>query len=859
MSYRSKSRKPLLPDHRNCAAFLVFGLAVAGIAATAGCRSEPAEAPQPTIGIDPFSPDRGDGGPPETARPRVVVLGFDGTDPRLLQQWMDEGLLPNLKNLAESGYFAPLRSTTPPQSPVAWATFASGHHPGEHGIYDFIHRNPRNYLPQVATVRVDRPVVQDGRVVRGLEGENLRRGSSFWNRAGQAGVKGSVLFIPYSYPPDGTGGMRVISGLGTPDVRGTNSTFHYVAVDGFPGGREAGPVSGGAFVRADHEGEGDPGYGAALTGPTVDRDGRRDPVALATRLAVENGRLTARHGDHEVSADRGTWSDPMPFTFEIADGVTWRALSRWYPVPGRDDPLAAYLAPLSADPRDPPFDISTPPGFAKELADAIGRPFKTVGWAHEMNGLSAEALDDAGFLADMFDTMKAREEILLHILKEGHDELTVAAFTATDRVAHMFWRLFDETHPRYDAELAAKHGHAIRDTYVRMDEIVGRVLEAIDDDTILFIMSDHGFHGYNRGLNLNRWLVNEGYMVLREGATVGGDFFRDVDWSRTRAYGLGTGQLWLNVAGRERDGIVPASEADALAAEISGKLTGLRDGETVAVTRVQTRAELYSGATAEIAPDLTVSFSSGYRTAWPSILGAAPPDLWEDNDRKWSGDHAATDAAITPGILLSNRKLAVEDPGIEDVAATILSLYGVRHDLPGQRWDPSAAPGVAADAGVADGGRPDADAGVADDADAPGDARPCDIDVSALIPLLQTTADGAVPVVTREAYRLVETVALDDVTLVVRQGGCTHYEAVFVFFPVPEAGESVALARAYLSKAPLQAAPGGGAGRVLLERLAAAAASEDDFIDCGDATCTVERGPHAGDPAALIIRYDLAL
>ncbi len=619
-------------------------------------------------------------------RPRIVVLGFDGVEPRLLDRWMDEERLPNLSRLAETGHYSLLRTTTPPQSPVAWTTFATGRQPGEHGVFDFIRRNPANYLPQVATVRTDRPEVEQGQLVRPMQGENQRRGTSFWHRAGQAGVRGTVLFIPYSFPPDGAGGMRVVSGLGTPDVRGFNSTFHYFAADEFPGGRDAGPVSGGTFVKAERQ-EGSPlEFGAKVTGPTVTRDGKRDPVTIAARFAVDEERVRASHQGRKVDVDRGAWSPLERFDLEITEDVTYRAVGRYFPVANASDPLALYLGTLSADPRDPPFDVSYPASFAGELAEAIGRPFKTVGWVHETSGLSSEALDEAGFLEDMFDTMTAREEILLHVLGSGHDELTLAAFTATDRVSHMFWRFLDKDHPRYDAELDALYGNAIRDTYVRMDQIVGRVLEVIDDDTLLFVMSDHGFHGFNRGLNINRWLIDNGYMVLHDGIGVGRAYFRDVDWSRTRAYALGTGQLWLNMEGRESRGIVAPEDAKSLAEEIARKLDGLMDGDRPAVVAVEARENLYDGALLDEAPDLTVSFAPGYRTAWDSILGAAQKDLFEDNDRKWSGEHAANRAEDTPGILISNRKLGIEDPGIEDIAATVLSLYGVSHDLPGKVW-----------------------------------------------------------------------------------------------------------------------------------------------------------------------------
>lgn len=657
------------------------------LASTPGCRKDdrPA-APESTEGATPAAAA---GAKPTAAgssatRPRVVVLGFDGVDPDLVDQWMASGDLPNLKALAEAGTFRPLRSTTPPQSPVAWATFASGRLPQGHGIYDFIARNPKTYLPRVATVKIRRPLVEHGKLVRGLEGTNLRQGPSFWRLAGEAGVKGSVLFVPYSFPPDGTGDMRVVSGLGTPDLRGTNSTFQYFAAGTFPLGRKAGPVSGGTFTQAEPDGEG--AYTTKIRGPSAREDGSRRaiPRTLPAHLKIEKNAVRFAEGGVETVVRRGTWSKPLELTFDLVPGTPWHAVTRLYAVEGTGDAVGLYLSPLSADPRQPPFPLSTPAGFAPALAKGLGAPYKTVGWVHETSGLSTEALDEKGFLSDLMSTMDAREKILLHVLSEDHDELTVAAFTATDRVGHMLWRLVDTRSPRYDAALAAKYGDAIKKVYERMDEIVGRVVEALPKDALLLVVSDHGFHSFRRGVNLNRWLVDQGYMTLQPGATEGRDFFRDVDWSKTRAYAVGTGQIWVNLAGREGQGIVPEQDAEALREEIAKKLSGLKDGKTEAVVGVHLRDATYGHT--DTAPDLTVSFAEGYRTGWGSILGGSPKALFEDNEKKWSGDHAASDPEDTKGFLVSNRKLPAEDPGIEDVAPTVLELYGVSHDGPGAPW-----------------------------------------------------------------------------------------------------------------------------------------------------------------------------
>ncbi|MDF1565091.1 MAG: alkaline phosphatase family protein [Deltaproteobacteria bacterium] len=658
-------------------------------ATLSGCPDDapaPSPAPAPTPAKEAPEAAPAAGGPS-----RVIVLGFDGVDPDLVQKWMDAGRLPHLKALSERGTFARLQSTTPPQSPVAWATFASGLEPGGHGIFDFIARNPKTYLPSVATVKVSRPEVKKGHLEHALEGENLRSGPSFWQTAGKAGVPGSILFVPYSFPPDGVEEMRVISGLGTPDLRGTNSSFQYLASETFPGGKKAGLTSGGVFEKVLSEGKGT--FRGNLRGASLTVDGRSQSLDFPLTVAqgADGLELAFPEGHAEaVKVKRGEWSETITLKLSPVPGTTWSATTRAYPVPDASDPLALYFLPVSADPRTPPFAVSTPMGFAGELAAAAGAPFKTVGWVHETSGLSTEALDGQGFLLDLHATMEARRKILHAVLDQPHDRLTVAAFTATDRVAHMFYRLFDEKHPRFEKALADRHGKAIQETYEKMDAIVGEVVARLPADATLLIVSDHGFHSFRRGVNLNRWLVEKGYQTLKKGAPEGRDFFRDVDWSKTRAYAVGTGQIWLNLAGREKKGIVAADEAAALAREIAEALATLRDGDDPlhVVQAVHLAENTYSGEHRADAPDLTVSFAEGYRTGWGSILGGAPKALIEDNLRKWSGDHAASDPKDTEGFLVSNRKITAEKPAILDVAPTVLHLLGVDNQLPGKVWLP---------------------------------------------------------------------------------------------------------------------------------------------------------------------------
>ena len=264
----------------------------------------------------------------------------------------------------------------------------------------------------------------------------------------------------------------------------------------------------------------------------------------------------------------------------------------------------------------------------------------------------------------------------------------MAAIETTDRISHMMWRLIDPTHPMYDAALAAKYGDSIEKVYRRADDLVGRLRAKVPKDAVFIVMSDHGFHSFRRGVNLNTWLVQNGYMAFEgqsEKKTLAdlfgrGKFFQGVDWKRTKAYAVGLGQIYFNLKGREGQGIVSeGAEYAALQDEIRGKLGALvdpKDGQRV-FRDIYRRDDIYHGEYIRNAPDLQVGFNDGYRVGWQDTLGGVTQAVIEDNNRKWSGDHCATATEISGGVLFMNRKITAGAPNIVDLSPTILKLLGV--------------------------------------------------------------------------------------------------------------------------------------------------------------------------------------
>ena len=162
----------------------------------------------------------------------MIVLGFDGMDPDLVQRWVDDGKLPNIKRLMNDGGLYPLSTTHSAESPTAWASFATGVNPGKHNIYDFLVRDTTTYLPDLGMVRREPAKFLLGYFpIAKPKIHSTRGGTSFWVSAGRAGVRTSILTVPVTFPPEEVENGELLSGLPLPDIRGTMGTFYYFATD----------------------------------------------------------------------------------------------------------------------------------------------------------------------------------------------------------------------------------------------------------------------------------------------------------------------------------------------------------------------------------------------------------------------------------------------------------------------------------------------------------------------------------------------------------------------------------------------------------------------------------------------------
>jgi predicted AlkP superfamily phosphohydrolase/phosphomutase len=615
---------------------------------------------------------------PRRRERKVIVLGLDGLDPRGIARLMRDSRLPNMKRLMEIGGHRWLRSSIPPQSPVAWATFITGRDPGGHGIYDFVQRDPKTYLPYLSIARTEPPAttVSVGRWKIPLSAgkvELLRRGRAFWDVLGEEGIPGVVYRAPSNFPPQDNG-VRQLAGLGAPDLRGTYGEFSFYTDEPQPPGLE---ITGGAIYQVKVS---DGRARAKLYGPENTLREGAPTTAIDFDILVDREHEVAKVmlGDSQVVLRPGEWSDWVTVRFELVPHLkSVSAICLLY-LKQVSPYLKLYISPVNIDPRDPALPIAAPAGFAGELARSSGL-FYTQGFPHDVKALRQGVLDDEEYLhqSDIcFGEERRMWESALHAFRRG---LLFYYFATSDRTQHMFWRTMDPRHPAYDPKVAAKLGGVLPECYVDCDAVVGQAMEALDADTTLIVMSDHGFAPYYRSFHLNRWLADRGYLAGVEAWSAEQDIFGNADWQSTLAYGIGFNSLYLNLEGREAYGVVGKDERGMLLRQLADELRDVRDPETGdrVVEAVYLAEEAYSSDQVAQAPDLVIGYARGYRCSDQSVLGEVSARTTEPNLDKWSGDHCA-DRTVVPGILLCSRRIAAERPDLRDVTATVLAEFGVK-------------------------------------------------------------------------------------------------------------------------------------------------------------------------------------
>lgn len=594
---------------------------------------------------------------------KVVILGMDGLSPEILEPMMQAGELPYFSQLKERGSYARLATTNPSQSPVAWAGCLTGKNPGKHGVFDFICREPEDYMLKLAMTDIQHE-----------HATSVIKSTPFWEYTSERKIPATVIAAPLTFPPTKLYG-KMLSGMGVPDMLGTQGTFSFYTTE--PIAKEK-DIGGNVFsVEKSNIMQ------MELLGPRqVTRSGSDNVTIpfMATRTD-ERDSLLIHMQKQTFSLQKGEWSSWHEVTFSIGLFKKIKGIVKFYLVE-TEPALKLYVSPINFDPRDPFFRISYPKSYSKELAQHIGL-FYTQGMPCHTWAVNEKRLTEEPFVIETSAVLEEKKAMLDYELARLKQGILFCYFETSDVIQHMFWRYRDAQHPLYEDSATSQFADIIKTWYKKMDTILGDTLQHINDGDTVIVVSDHGFNTFRRAAHVNTWLRENGYLQLNDPqATEGADLLEDIDWAHTRAYAIGFGGIYINQRGREGQGIVnPGQETEQLKKEIAAKMRAWTDEKfgAAVVNDVYTREDIFWGPYAQQAPDLYIGFHIGYRASWQTALGGAPETMIEDNIKQWSGDHLF-DPKLVPGILLTNFAIHKDNPSLYDITPTILKKVGFDED-----------------------------------------------------------------------------------------------------------------------------------------------------------------------------------
>ncbi len=555
---------------------------------------------------------------------KTLILGFDSFDPKIFEDLAGKNQLPNFEKFIEQGGYSQLEVCSPPQTEVSWTSIATGADPGGHGIFDFVHRDPVTYVPYVSILPMR----------KGAMGEQFvppYTARTLFEEAAAMGYPATALWWPAMFPARPELPVMTIPGLGTPDIRGQLGVGTLFTSEDEPRKKTA-------VVKLIAAGKNK--YKAELTGPqTKARDGVRTvmlPIAVdvldakTAKITIENQQATLRLGE---------WSEIVELRFKAGMLFNIHAITRFIAT-SLDGAVRIYSLPLQIHPLHSTFHYASSSSFSKKLWNDVG-PYLTLGWPQDTTGLEEGCITDEQFL-DLCQKIFERRIQILYYLMDGFREGVLASiFDDLDRVQHMFF------HNRKDV---------VYDWYKRLDRFVGDVAQKVSqwkEKHRFLILSDHGFADFRNKIHLNRWLLENNYLSMKNGS----DDLSGVDWAKTKAYAVGLNSIYLNVAGREGQGSVAADQIENLLQEIQRKLLDLKDADgTPMIQKVRLKHETFNGPYTRFGPDLVVGYAPGYRASAETGLGKIPSATVEPNTEHWGADHCIESDAV-PGVIFANRDL----------------------------------------------------------------------------------------------------------------------------------------------------------------------------------------------------------
>ncbi|MBC7875874.1 MAG: alkaline phosphatase family protein [Anaerolineales bacterium] len=557
---------------------------------------------------------------------KTIILGFDSFDPAVFEDMAGQNKLKNLSKFVDAGGYSRLEVCSPPQTEVSWTSIATGADPGGHGIFDFVHRDPSTYAPYVSILPMKKTAIGEQFVPPYIA-------KTLFEEAAEMGYPATALWWPAMFPARPELPVNTLPGLGTPDIRGQLGVGTLFTT-------EDEQKSKTAVTRFESISKGR--YKALLNGPQVQSRSGPQPATLEITLDVtdsDSARIT--FGDKQLQLRVGEWSEIVEVKFKAGFLFNVHAITRMI-LTSLNGAVRLYTLPLQIHPLHALSHYSSSKSFAKNLWQNVG-PYLTLGWPQDTTGLEDDCITDAQFLALCDMIFERRKQIFFHLLDNFKEGVLGSIFDDLDRVQHMFY------HNRLDVAQA---------WYQKLDAFVGEVSQHVSGwggKYNYLVMSDHGFTTYQHKIHLNRWLAENKYLVLKDGNS--GSDLSSVDWSQTKAYAVGLNSLYLNVANREGQGLVGASDIESLLVEIQQKLMGWKGPDGKSVTqRVRLKHEIYNGPYSRLGPDLMVGYAPGYRASSETGLGKIPEAMIEPNYDHWGADHCV-DADVVPGVIFANRDL----------------------------------------------------------------------------------------------------------------------------------------------------------------------------------------------------------
>jgi predicted AlkP superfamily phosphohydrolase/phosphomutase len=574
---------------------------------------------------------------------KTLILGLDAFDPSFFEQMYNQGLLPNLGRFVDAKGYSHFQITNPPQSEVSWTSIATGLNPGEHGIFDFVHRDPDTYNLYVSLLPTERSL-------GGIQFTRPHTARTIFDVAADRGYPAISLWWPATFPARPESPVQTLPGLGTPDIQGR------LGVGAFYSSDPDLPEKMGKTPVYSLKAQGSERFTSHLEGPSIKQRSQTKNACLDIEVSIRNDTTVEfRLGDQALSLQKGVWSPIVALRFKVSWIVSVHAITRFV-VTQTSPHLQFYVLPLQIHPLYALWRYGTPASFVKDSWKTIG-PFLTLGWPQDTTGLEDGCISDRQFLDLCNAIHTTRASLLMHRLDFFREGLLASVFDSLDRLQHMYWKDQPEV---------------IQDWYHKLDNLVGQVVTKLanrtGEPTRLLIVSDHGFKNFDFKVNLNRWLIQKGYLFPKQDSPTGD--LRSVDWSRTKAYAIGLNSIYLNVAGREGKGIVSANESLEVCELLRQELLSWKHSNHQSVVQqAWRRDETFTGQLSDYGPDLVVGFSPGYRASAKTGLGAWQPDPIETNHDHWGADHCY-DPGSVPGVLFSGNGLSnFPDPSYRDFPA----------------------------------------------------------------------------------------------------------------------------------------------------------------------------------------------